>query len=124
MAANEVPLIDPGLIDQVYAGDDWEFTFRYGERETEGDPTEYVDLSGWTITSQWRAKDAKSATFQQLVVDMSQAADGYITIRADEAITRAMGQGGVFDIQGRIGERDITFCRGRTSWMLDVTRSV
>lgn len=109
-------------VDEVYAGDDWFFKFRHGTRATESDPITWTDLSGWTITSQWRPKDAKGAPAIGLTVDMSQAADGWVTIQADQSATRQMGGPGVFDVQGKIGSLDKTFVRGTTKWRLDVTR--
>ena len=110
-------------VDEVYAGDDWFFKFRHGTRATPSDPIVFTDLSGWTITAMWRPKDAKGAPAITLTVDMSQAADGWVTIHADQDQTRAMAGAGVFDVQGQIGSLDKTFVRGTTKWRLDVTRS-
>lgn len=127
MPAYTVPQFPSDTIDQAYAGDDWSFTFRVGEQEGT-DPIEYTDLSGWTITAQFRTS-RKATTAHDLIIDMVDAADGYITVAADEILTRAMVTPGqeqgvvMFDVQGKFGTLDETFGWGLISWQLDITRS-
>ena len=95
----------------VYSGDPWAQGFAFGPEDAP------EDVSGVTWLCHWR-KTAQSTEFLELVVDDSDAANGNIVITATGEQTRAMGAGGVFDVQG--GE--VTRLRGRTTWKLDVTR--
>jgi len=95
----------------VYAGDPWVQGFAFGPEDAP------EDVSGVTWLCHWR-QTVQATEFIALTVDDSDAANGNIVVSASGEQTRAMGAGGVFDVQGG----DVTRLRGRTSWMQDVTR--
>jgi len=100
----------------VYAGDSLvlaAFTLK-----EDGTP---VDFSGWTLVAQWR-KSLTATGFVSLYVDKTDAATGRLIVSATAAQTRAMGQSGVWDLQGTQGSNVRTFVSGRTTYKGDVSR--
>jgi hypothetical protein len=103
----------------VYAGDDVSTEYVFKENN---DP---LDLSDWTFTAQWRA-DVDASTALDLDVDDSDAAEGFVRVVISDETSAAMGQNGVWDLEGRRGndgEEVRTFLVGRTVWRKDVTRA-
>lgn len=105
---------------EVYAGDGWSQTFRFGTRDDSTGVFSPDDLSGWeSWKSQWRRADQVI----ELTVDSAHADDGEITVHATGTQTRAMGGGGNADIQAieNVGDDPRTFVRFATTWLKDVT---
>jgi hypothetical protein len=97
------------------AGDDFavQFTFK-----VDGVPQ---DMSAWTFASEWRSGES-SDNAVPFAVDQSTASQGVVILSLTPDQTRAMGHGGVFDLQGTDGGQVRTFLTGSTVWSLDVTR--
>jgi hypothetical protein len=101
----------------VYAGDSTSFyTYTF---TTVGAAN---DLSGWAWLCQWRANPQANASIA-LDVDSSKASTGIISISASPAATTAMGQAGVWDLQGTLGGVVKTWLVGVTTYTNDVTHA-
>ena len=96
----------------IYAGDPSQITLTIMEGETP------ADLSATTITAQWR-RTASAGDLIELGVTVDGAE---VTVSVTEEQSRAMGRGGVFDVQGVTAGVVRTIVRGMTTWTLDVTR--
>ena len=102
---------------EVYAGDDLviaAFTLK--------EDGVAVDFTEWSLLCQWRKRASDTASIV-LAVDKTDAATGRLVISATAAQTRAMGQSGVWDLEGTQGSTVRTFVRGSTTYMGDVTRN-
>ena len=97
---------------EIYAGDPSQITLTIMEGETP------ADLSATTITAQWR-RTASAGDLIELGVTVDGAE---VTVSVTEEQSRAMGRGGVFDVQGVTAGVVRTIVRGMTTWTLDVTR--
>lgn len=107
---------------EVYAGDTLSFpTYRF--TETIDGVTTPEDLTAWIgWTAQWRVNEY-SVDAITLAVDITEGANGILTLTATAEQTDAMGTGGMWDVQATHPEAGVrTFLRGTTTWTKDVTR--
>lgn len=103
----------------VYAGDTCIFPSYTFKSDTGATDLAAEGWTGWAAT--WRA-GVGADTAIPLAVDSTQAAAGIIGVTASAAQTRAMGTGGVWDLQAIRGDEVRTFLRGTTTYRMDVTR--
>lgn len=100
----------------VYAGDDITFPrFRF----LDGDAVP-VDVSSWVWEAMWRSFPG-SRTSIDLTVDLTDAVDGIVWVRAAAETTRAM-RSGVWDLQETHDGITTTLIAGEVLWTEDVTR--
>lgn len=81
-----------------------------------------VDFSDWDLSCQWR-KRTSAAESITLAIDTTDAATGRLVISATAEQTRAMGQSGVWDLEGAMSGTVRTFVRQNTTYVGDVTRN-
>lgn len=111
--ANVWPLRVPDV--QLYAGDTWEQIYRF---ETAGEPADLSSWTGWAC----QARKSTGSGVEDVALDLSGLAEGVIVLALTAEQTRRMRDTWVFDVQAERDGRVRTFLRGRSSWLLDITR--
>jgi hypothetical protein len=116
---SDSPFVVPDVA--IYSGDAKEFP-PYEVWDENDVPVDYV-AAGWTgWSAKWRVtSDAIDSI--TLTVDASEANVGVFQISATDTQTPEMRPSGVWDLQGLDGDgKPRTLFRGKTTWVLDVTR--
>ena len=115
---SETPFIVPDVA--VYSGDVLEFP-PYEVWDENDVPINYSTWTGWA--AKWRVtSDAASSI--TLSVNSSEANVGVFQISATDIQTPNMQPSGVWDLSGIDSNgKPRTLFRGRTTWILDVTRA-
>ena len=114
----------------LYQGDSYSFTFRLRERSSQGDPGNYVDLTGVEAKAQIRQSESSSgvaAEFTATIPDQTVAEDtGRVILSLIPAETAALNltnSAGVWDVQLTFPDGTIkTYLRGGIKVIKEVTR--
>lgn len=113
----------------IYKGDSFSFTFRLREREEDGTPGGYVDLTSVFVSSQIRAnEDATTiiASFTSTIPDQTVAGNkGKVTLSLDPTVTGNAGfVGGMYDVQLTYPDSTVrTYLKGGVTVIKEVTRA-
>jgi len=114
----------------LYQGDTYSFTFRLRDLSPQGDPGNYVDLTGVTAKAQIRQSETTSAVaaeFTATIPDQTVAEDtGRVVLSLTPAETAALNltnNAGVWDVQLTFPDGTIkTYLRGAIRVIREVTR--
>lgn len=113
--------LTPAVLDiLLYAGDGTDFQLIFKD-----DNEVVIDVSALTWTSQIR-KTRTSDTAFDIIIDISSAADGIITLHISDTVSRALSERGQWDLQCTSDTRPepLTIVQGSVKCQQDVTRTL
>ena len=112
---------------QIYKGDSFALSFRLRSRDVNGDPSDYVDLSGCTAKAQIRETEDSSsiiAEFDAEVPTQTGTDLGRVNLSLEPAVTGAAGFiAGKWDVQLTFPDGAVkTYLNGSVTVIKEVTR--
>jgi hypothetical protein len=113
---------------EIYKGDTYELFVRVRERLANGDPGDYLDLTGATGKAQVRASEASPTVVAEFTVTLGNQTltPGAVLLSLSSAETTAMvlASAGRWDFQITFADGKVrTLLRGTATLILEVTRA-
>lgn len=110
---------------EIYKGDTFQLFFRIRNRLPNGDPGDYVNLTGQTPKAQIRATEATASVLAEFTATLGDQTTfpGSVLLELSAATTTSLASGGVWDVQLTNGSGQVrTYLKGQVTLLPEVTR--